>query len=153
MTILLVDDEPDYRMLVRTVLMERGCDVILAENGQEALDKLKGPSPDLVITDIYMPVMDGLRMSRTLRGMPGFEKMPILFLSGYDDQHTLDAVKDPRYEGFLRKGAPMEELVKWIDYLTTPLEKRPRLVSKGTTTRTNLRLNDRSRTFTNFPTM
>jgi two-component system, OmpR family, response regulator MprA len=153
MTILLVDDELDYRLLIRTVLMNRGCDVILAENGQEALDKIKGPNPDLVITDIYMPVMDGIKMSRALRGMPEFEKLPILYLSGYDDQHTLDAVKDPRYEGFLRKGAPLEELVQWIDYLTTPAENRPRSMPKGTQTRTNLRLRDGSRTFTNFPIM
>jgi CheY-like chemotaxis protein len=151
MTILLVDDELDYRLLIRTVLMSRGCDVILAENGLEALEKIKGMNVDLVITDIYMPVMDGIKMSRGLRAMPEFAMVPILYLSGYDDQHTLDAVKDPRYEAFLRKGAPLEELVKWIDYLTTPLEKRPKSLPKGTQTRTSLGPRDRSRTYTNFP--
>jgi len=151
MNILLVDDELDYRLLIRTVLMSRGCDVILAENGLEALEKAKGATIDLVITDIYMPVMDGLKMSRALRARPEFEKVPILYLSGYDDQHTLEAVKDPRYEGFLRKGAPLEELVLWIDYLTTPVEKRPKTLPKGTQTRTNLRPRDGTRTFTNFP--
>jgi CheY-like chemotaxis protein len=151
MTILLVDDELDYRMLVRTVLDSRGCDVILAENGQEALDKIQGLTPDLVITDIYMPVMDGIKMSRALRELPGFEKVPILFISGYDDQHTLDAVKDPRYEAFLRKGSPLEELVRWIDYLTTPLENRPRSLPRGSQTKVNLRPRDRTRTLTSFP--
>jgi CheY-like chemotaxis protein len=151
MTILLVDDELDYRLLIRTVLMSTGCDVILAENGQEALDKVKGTIPDLVITDIYMPVMDGIKMSRALRQMPGFETVPILYLSGYDDQHTLDAVKDPRYEGFLRKGTRVEELLQWIEYLTTPVEKRPKSLPKGTQTRTNLRPRDGSRTYTSFP--
>jgi two-component system, sensor histidine kinase and response regulator len=151
MTILLVDDELDYRLLIRTVLMSKGCDVLLAKNGQEALEKVKGHIVDLVITDIYMPVMDGIKMSRALRALPEFEKVPILYLSGYDDQHTLDAVKDPRYEGFLRKGAPLEELVRWIDYLTAPLDKRPKTLPKGTPTRTNFRLRDESRTYTNFP--
>jgi len=151
MNILLVDDELDYRLLIRTVLLSRGCDVILAENGLEALDKVKGATIDLVITDIYMPVMDGIKMSKALRAMPEFERVPILFLSGYDDQHTLEAVKDPRYEGFLRKGSPLEEFVLWIDYLTTPVEKRPKTLPKGTHTRTNLRPREGTRTFTSSP--
>ena len=151
MNILLVDDELDYRLLIRTVLMSRGCDVLLAENGLEALEKVKGASIDLVITDIYMPVMDGIKMSKALRAMPQFAQVPILFLSGDDDQHTLEAVKDPRYEGFLRKGSPLEELVLWVDYLTTPLERRPKALPKGTQTRTNLRPREGTRTFTSSP--
>jgi CheY-like chemotaxis protein len=151
MTVLLVDDELDYRLLVRTVLMSRGCDVILAENGQEALDKIQGRTPDLIITDIYLPVMDGIKMSRALREMQGFEKVPILFLSGYDDQHTIDAVRDPRCEAFLRKGSPLEELVRWVEYLTTPVETRPRMLPRGTQTKASLRPRDGSRTYTNFP--
>ena len=151
MTILLVDDELDYRLLIRSALISRGCDVILAENGQEALDRCRSMSVDLVITDIYMPVMDGIKMSRAMREMPGFQTVPILFLSGYDDQHTLDAVKDPRYEGFLRKGSPLEELIRWMEYLTTPLEDRPRALPKGSQTRVGLRPRDGSRTYTNFP--
>ncbi|HUI09967.1 MAG TPA: response regulator [Bacteroidota bacterium] len=151
MNILLVDDELDYRLLIRTVLMSRGCDVVLAENGLEALEKARGATIDLVITDIYMPVMDGIKMSKALRAQPEFAKVPILYLSGYDDQHTLEAVKDPRYEGFLRKGAPLEELVLWLDYLTTPLEKRPKALPKGTQTRTTLRPREGTRTFTSSP--
>ena len=151
MTILLVDDELEYRLLIRTVLMSRGHEVILAENGQDALDKIQGLRPDLIITDIYMPVMDGIRMSRALRGLADFEKVPILYLSGYDDQHTLDAVKDPRFEGFLRKGTPLAELIQWIEYLTTPPEMRPSPLPKGTQTRMILRPRDESRTFTNSP--
>ena len=151
MTILLVDDELDYRLLIRTVLMSRGCDVVLAENGQEALDKLQGSHVDFIVTDIYMPIMDGIKMSRALRAMPEFATVPILYLSGYDDQHTLDAVKDPRYEGFLRKGAPLEELVLWIDYLSAPVEKRPRSLPNGAQTRTSLMPRDGRRTSTSFP--
>jgi two-component system chemotaxis response regulator CheY len=151
MTILLVDDELDYRLLIRTVLMSRGCDVVLAENGQEALEKVRGTHVDFVVTDIYMPIMDGIKMSRALRAMPEFVTVPILYLSGYDDQHTLDAVKDPRYEGFLRKGAPLEELILWIDYLSTPVERRPRALPKEAQSRTSLRPRDGSRTSTSFP--
>ena len=126
MVILVVDDEPEYRMIMRSVLMAEGYDVVLAEHGEEALEKLKESKVDLVISDIYMPVMDGIRFHRTVRNIPEIETLPFLFVSAYDDQHTLDAVKDPRREGFLRKARPVEELLEWIVYLTTPEEKRPK---------------------------
>jgi CheY-like chemotaxis protein len=131
MTILVVDDEPEYRLIMRSVLMAEGYDVVLAENGEEALEKLKETTIDLVISDIYMPVMDGIRFHRTVRATPELETLPFLFVSAYDDQHTLDAVKDPRYEGFLRKARPVEEMIEWIVYLTTPEEKRPKSPPSG----------------------
>jgi len=140
MTILVVDDEPEYRLIMRSVLMAEGYDVLLAEHGEEAIEKLKESKVDLVISDIYMPVMDGIRFHRTVRATPEFETVPFLFVSAYDDQHTLDAVKDPRYEGFLRKARPIEEMIEWITYLTTPEEKRPKsppigMRPRSTTTR------------------
>jgi CheY-like chemotaxis protein len=126
MTILVVDDEPEYRLIMRSVLMAEGYDVHLAENGEEAIQKLKETTTDLVISDIYMPVMDGIKFHRTVRATPELETLPFLFVSAYDDQHTLDAVKDPRYEGFLRKARPVEELIEWIEYLTMPEDRRPK---------------------------
>jgi CheY-like chemotaxis protein len=131
MTILVVDDEPEYRLIMRSVLMAEGYDVVLAENGEEALQKLKEKTIDLVVSDIYMPVMDGIRFHRAVRAEPELETLPFLFVSAFDDQHTLDAVKDPRYEGFLRKARPVEELIEWITYLSTPEEKRPKSPPTG----------------------
>jgi len=126
MTILLVDDEPEYRLIMRNVLTGEGWNVVLAENGQEALEKLKEGPVDMVISDIYMPIMDGIKLHRTVRSLPNFAELPFLFISAYDDQHTLDAVRDPRYEGFLRKTRPVEDLFEWITYLSTPEERRPK---------------------------
>ena len=145
MTILVVDDEPEYRLIMRSVLMTEGWEVLLAENGEEGMDRLRDSKVDLVISDIYMPVMDGIRFHRTVRATPGLEKTPFLFVSAYDDQHTLDAVKDPRCDGFLRKARPVEELIEWITYLTTPEEKRSKLTPGGTRTKigTQARFNTR----------
>jgi CheY-like chemotaxis protein len=131
MTILVVDDEPEYRLIMRSVLTSEGWDVVLAENGEDALKKLNEVGADLVISDIYMPVMDGIKFHRTVRTLPQFEKTPFLFVSAFDDQHTLESVKDPRYEGFLRKARPVEELIEWIEYLTTPEEDRPKMPPGG----------------------
>ena len=92
---------------------------------------------DLVISDIYMPVLDGIRFHRKVRSNPEFARLPFLFVSAFDDQHTLDAVQDPRCEGFLRKARPVSEMKEWIQYLTTPEEKRPKMPPGGARSRLN----------------
>jgi len=137
MTILVVDDEPEYRLVTKTVLLSEGFKVVLAENGEDGLKQLEGTPIDIVISDIYMPVMDGIRFHRAVRALPKFEKLPFLFVSAYDDQHTLDAVQDPRFDGFLRKARPTEELVDWIRYLTAPEGARSKLVPGGSRSKLN----------------
>ena len=127
MRILVVDDEPEYRLIMRSILSSEGHEVLLAENGEDALEKLTDGGIDIVVTDIYMPVMDGIKFHRTARTKPGLETIPFLFVSAFDDQHTLEAVKDPRYDGFLRKARPVEELLEWIKYLATPEGERPKI--------------------------
>ena len=127
MTILFVDDEPEYRLVTKTVLASEGFNVVLAENGEDALNKLHEEDIHFIVSDIYMPVMDGIRFHRAVRALPKFEKLPFLFISAFDDQHTLDAVQDPRYDGFLRKARPTEELVEWVRYLATPEGSRGKL--------------------------
>jgi two-component system sensor histidine kinase/response regulator len=131
MTILVVDDEPEYRLIMRSVLTNEGYEVALAENGEEALEKMEQGGIDFVISDIYMPVMDGIKFHRMARAVPKFEKIPFLFVSAFDDQHTLEAVKDPQVDGFLRKARPVEEMIEWIQYLTAPLEERPKMPPGG----------------------
>lgn len=135
MTILVVDDEPQYRLIMRSVLMAEGYDVLLAEHGEEALTKLKGGHVDLIVSDIYMPVMDGIKLHRTVRSTPETANIPFLFASAYDDQHTLEVVKNPRTEGFFKKARPVEELIEWIRYFTTPEDKRPKLPPGGSKSR------------------
>ena len=139
MTILVVDDEPEYRLVTKTILLAEGFKVELAENGEEALKKVQETDFDIVVSDIYMPVMDGIRFHHAVRAMPKYEKLPFLFVSAFDDQHTMDAVQDPRYDGFLRKARPIEELVEWIHYLTSPEGARSKLLPGGSRSKlTNL---------------
>jgi len=126
MRILVVDDEPEYRLLMRSLLIQEGWEVFLAEDGEEGLQKMAEAKMDLIISDVYMPVMDGLKFHKTVREIPGYEQTPFLFVSAYDDQHTIDAVKNPKIEGFLKKGRSVGELKAWIEYLTAPESKRPK---------------------------
>ncbi len=137
MTILVVDDEPEYRLVLKNVLMSEGYNVIVAENGEDGFTKLGTQPVDLVISDIYMPVLDGIRFHRKVRSTPELATVPFLFVSAFDDQHTLDAVQNPRTEGFLRKARPVSELKEWIQYLTTPEDKRPKMPPGSARSRLN----------------
>jgi two-component system, chemotaxis family, chemotaxis protein CheY len=79
--VLIVDDSVSMRQMVSFTLREGGFDVIEAEHGQDALDKLKSATVDLVITDLNMPVMDGITLIQNLRQQPAMKTKPILMLT------------------------------------------------------------------------
>lgn len=125
MTILVVDDEPEYRKLIHSVLADEGYEVHSAGDGEDALAKMAEVKIDLVVSDVFMPVMDGIALHRTIRTIPGYELLPFLFVSGHEDQHTLLTVKNPKIEGFLKKGKPVALMLEWIKYLSSPEDRRP----------------------------
>ncbi len=124
MNILLVDDESSYRMLIKHALEEERWTVFEAENGSTAIDILHDEPVDIVVSDIYMPVMDGIKFHKTVRSIKKFEQIPFLFVSAFDDDYTMGAVQNFRLDGFVRKGKPVSFLKEWIRYLTTPEMKR-----------------------------
>jgi CheY-like chemotaxis protein len=87
--ILVVDDEPDERFLVGRTLKRQGHEVTVAENGAAGLKAVQEQVPDLVVTDIMMPVMDGAEFIQRLRGDPVTAGIPILAASG--DTHLAGA--------------------------------------------------------------
>lgn len=80
-TVLVVDDSPTMRQMVAFTLTNAGYKVVEAGNGKEALVKLTGSKPDLVVTDLNMPEMDGITLIKELRKMPAFKFTPILMLT------------------------------------------------------------------------
>ena len=79
--ILAVDDMRSMRELVKSVLEKRGHNVTIKEDGQDALRFAKGNRVDLVISDINMPVMDGIALVAELRNLPDYNRTPILMLN------------------------------------------------------------------------
>jgi len=80
-SILAVDDSASMRQMVAFTLKGAGYQVIEAADGQEALEKARGRSVDLVLTDQNMPHMDGITLVKSLRGMPSYATTPILILT------------------------------------------------------------------------
>jgi two-component system chemotaxis response regulator CheY len=79
--VLIVDDSPTMRQMVSFTLREANFDVLEAENGQEALKKVQGEKFDLILTDLNMPIMDGITFIRNARGLAATKYVPILMLT------------------------------------------------------------------------
>lgn len=80
-TIMTVDDSPSMRMLLRLALTDLGYTVLEAEDGVQALDRLADATPDLLITDINMPRLDGFGLIERLRAQDTHPGLPILVLT------------------------------------------------------------------------
>ena len=80
-SILAVDDSASIRMLVTQVLNAAGFEVVLAEDGCEALDYARDNTVDLVLTDINMPNLDGIGLIKELRALPHYKFVPLLVLT------------------------------------------------------------------------
>lgn len=91
-TILAVDDSASMRQMVSFTLKGAGHDVVEASDGQEALNKAKGQKFDLVISDVNMPVMDGITLIRELRALTEYKFTPLLML-------TTESGDDKKSEG------------------------------------------------------
>ena len=80
-TILAVDDSASMRQMVSFTLKGAGYDVVEAADGAQALEAAKGRKFDLVLSDVNMPVMDGISLIKELRSLPAFRFTPILMLT------------------------------------------------------------------------
>jgi two-component system chemotaxis response regulator CheY len=84
-SIMSVDDSSTMRRMVSFTLKSAGYDVIEASDGAEALNLLKSRAVDLVISDINMPNLDGIELTRQLRSLPSFIRTPIILLTTESD--------------------------------------------------------------------
>jgi two-component system chemotaxis response regulator CheY len=78
---MIVDDSVSMRQMVAYTLRQGGFDVIEAEHGQDALNKLQSTTVDLIITDLNMPVMDGITLIQNVRKLVAMKSKPILMLT------------------------------------------------------------------------
>lgn len=79
--IMIVDDSASLRQVVAIALRGAGYDVIEAQNGQDALSKLDGKKIHLIISDVNMPVMDGITLVKEVKKLPAYKFTPIIMLT------------------------------------------------------------------------
>jgi len=86
--VLIVDDHEDIRELMRFSLQMRGCSVVEAVNGKEAVELAPQIHPDLILMDLSMPVLDGYEATRQIHRLPQLNNVPIVAVSAYCDAHN-----------------------------------------------------------------
>jgi two-component system chemotaxis response regulator CheY len=109
--ILAVDDSPSVRQMVKLTLTGAGYDIIEAGNGAEGLSKAQGTAVDMVVTDLNMPVMNGLGLIRELRKLPTYRGVPILFLTTESDPELKQQAKAAGATGWITKPFQQDQLV------------------------------------------
>lgn len=112
--ILLVDDEVDATTVLTLLFEHAGYKVLSASNGVEALDIMSAHSPDLIISDCMMPVMDGPSFLKEVRGNPRYESIPFLLMSSAPDLHDLS---DAKFDSFILKPFQFKQLLAIIEPL------------------------------------
>lgn len=103
MKVLAVDDNRTNLHILQVFLKKLGHEVILAENGEEAVKKFEAESPDLVLLDIMMPVMDGFEAARQIKAMPRDRWTPVIFLSALNRDENLVEGLDAGADDYLTK--------------------------------------------------
>lgn len=86
--ILIVDDDPIARSNLQDLLELEGYELELAENGRQAIEKLRAMTPDIVLLDVMMPGMNGFEVCQQLRNTPSTAEVPIIFLTAFDDRSS-----------------------------------------------------------------
>lgn len=118
--ILVVDDVEENRKLVLASLKDFDIDIIMAQNGQEALDKLKNINVDLILMDLRMPVMDGYEAANIIKNSSKLKDIPLIALTASVMGKDLEKVSQFGFDGYLRKPVILddliEELAKYLKY-------------------------------------
>lgn len=111
-TLLIVDDEPQVRKLLETLLQHEGYQTLSASNGEEALQLVAQQPPDLILLDIMMPGMDGYEVASQLKGNPATANIPIIMLSALSESSARLSGLETGAEEFISK--PVERVELWL---------------------------------------
>lgn len=114
-TVFCVDDSSTVLLSLSAILSKAGYGVEKAASGEEALTKLQGGvKPDLIITDLNMPGMNGIELIKKIRALPAFKFVPILFLTTESQQEKRAEAKAAGASGWLVKPVNGDELLNTI---------------------------------------
>ena len=115
--VLLVDDDEVNLMLTAHALRERGFQIIEAASGERLLELLAETTPDIVVLDAMMPGLDGFETCQALRAMPGCETLPVLMLTGLDDDASIARAYQAGASDFFVKATQWSLLAGRLRYL------------------------------------
>jgi DNA-binding response OmpR family regulator len=118
--VLVVEDEKDSRDFLAMFLKIQGYAVVTANDGLEAIEKVEIDNPDIIVSDICMPNLDGIELVRNLRRSPKHQAIPVILMTALDSENLILGVNAGANEA-MRKPINPDALVKNIkDWLDKP---------------------------------
>lgn len=123
--ILVVDDIPDNRFFLKTLLEAEGYCVDVADTGRAALEKMQISPPDLILLDIMMPNMDGYELTRRIRQNPQFCSLPVVLITAHGEMCRIKGLAVGATD-FVRKPFNFEALLRTIENLLIAKVKKSR---------------------------
>ncbi|CAN1212470.1 response regulator [Tumidithrix helvetica PCC 7403] len=121
-TILIVDDSAMVRDMVSGQLRQQGMDVIEAQDGAEAIEKMKGTTPDLVVTDVVMPRMNGYELCRWIKNNAATKDVPVIMCSTKSEEFDKYWGMKQGADAYLTKPYHPPELLKTIKQLLSQVK-------------------------------
>lgn len=117
--ILVVDDDENLRIVYKKNLENRDYRVETAIDGNDALIKVAEWKPDIVILDIMMPELDGVRVLEKLKESSALDNLSVIMLTGVSEINLMKKCLDLGAKGYILKGASMEEIDRRLKMLAT----------------------------------
>ncbi len=112
--VLIVEDDLQNRQLVKDLLNIKGYDTIEATNGEEGIAIAKAKKPDLILMDIQMPVMDGIRALEILKGDPETREIPVVAVTAYAMKEDRQKYLDARFDDYVSKPFGTREFLQKV---------------------------------------
>ena len=117
--ILVVEDQPNNRKIIRDVFAPTGYEIIEAENGEEALAAIAKARPDLILMDIQLPIMDGYTATRRIKADPALRSIPVIAVTSYALSGEEKKAREAGCDDYIPKPySPRELLAKVRQYLS-----------------------------------
>lgn len=115
--ILVVEDDPDLRRILKLQLTSRGFEITEAENGAEGFRAIQQDLPDCVILDLMMPVMDGFGFLKRVRSIIGTKDVPVLILTASEDERSKVRGFQYQADAYMSKPYDLENLTEVVEKL------------------------------------
>ncbi len=116
LTLLYVEDEENIRNLLQNAIKDEFKEIIVASDGREGLKKFKKYQPDIIVSDILMPVCNGLEMAKSIKEIS--KETPIVLFSAFSEKEKLLSAIDIGIDKYLIKPVDIDELLKTIKEIT-----------------------------------
>ena len=123
--VLVIDDENDILLIIKSALHEEGYDVATANNGYDGLALAEDASPDLIILDIMMPEMDGFEVLQQLRENEKTARIPIVILTGMSSKDKIREALNKGIDYYIVKPFEYQDLVSKVKIAIDDAERQP----------------------------